>query len=148
MTIIGIDPGSKGALCVLKNNKIEQFVDFNKVSLKGYIEALKNFKPDMVILESVHSMPKQGVKSMFSFGQRLGECEGILQALEIPYQMITPNNWQRLCLIPTKSDKKTIASILLKLYPNAELFSVRGALVDGRSDALGLAHSYRIIYKG
>ena len=64
MTIIGIDPGSKGALCVLKNNTIEQFVDFNKVSLKGYIEALKNFKPDMVILESVHSMPKQGVKSM------------------------------------------------------------------------------------
>ena len=145
MVYIGIDPGAKGSMCVIGNGKV-LFKDFD---LKEYSSTLKPFLDTdelMVAIEKVHAMPGQGVSSSFSFGQRLGELEGMLTALQIPYELVAPKDWQKACGIPAKSDKKGIASVIQKLYPTAELYGNKGGLRDGRSDALGLAHFIRLKY--
>ena len=147
MVYIGIDPGAKGSMCVIDNGKV-LFKDFD---LKEYSSTLKTFLDTddtelMVAIEKVHAMPGQGVSSSFSFGQRLGELEGMLTALQIPYELVAPKDWQKACGIPAKSDKKGIASVIQKLYPTAELYGNKGGLRDGRSDALGLAHFIRLKY--
>ena len=147
MVYIGIDPGAKGSMCVISNGKV-LFKDFD---LKEYSSTLKALSSPydteiMVAVEKVHAMPGQGVSSSFSFGQRLGELEGILTALQIPYELVAPKDWQKACGIPAKSDKKGIASVIQKLYPTAELYGNKGGLRDGRSDALGLAHFIRLKY--
>ena len=147
MVYIGIDPGAKGSMCLISNGKVV-FKDFD---LKDYSSTLKTFCNTndtelMVAIEKVHAMPGQGVSSSFSFGQRLGELEGMLTALQIPYELVAPRDWQKACGIPTKSDKKGIASVIQKLYPTAELYGNKGGLRDGRSDALGLAHFIRLKY--
>ena len=147
MVYIGIDPGAKGSMCVISNGKV-LFKDFD---LKEYSSTLKTFLDTddtelMVAIEKVHAMPGQGVSSSFSFGQRLGELEGMLTALQIPYELVAPKDWQKACGIPAKSDKKGIASVIQKLYPTAELYGNKGGLRDGRSDALGLAHFIRLKY--
>lgn len=143
MTYIGIDIGSKGALCLIKKDII-LLEDFN---LRTYIATLQTVTGSVMVgVEKVHAMPKQGVRSMFSFGQRLGEIEGVLQTLAIPYELVRPREWQKNAGIPVKSTKHVIADILLKLYPTVDLYGPRGALKDGRSDALGLAHYIRVKY--
>ena len=147
MVYIGIDPGAKGSMCLIGNGKVV-FKDFD---LKEYSNTLKAFLDTddtelMVAIEKVHAMPGQGVSSSFSFGQRLGELEGMLTALQIPYELVAPKEWQKACGIPAKSDKKSIASVIQKLYPTAELYGNKGGLRDGRSDALGLAHFIRLKY--
>ena len=147
MLYIGIDPGAKGSMCLIANGKV-LFKDFD---LKEYSNTLKAFLDTddtelMVAIEKVHAMPGQGVSSSFSFGQRLGEIEGMLTALQIPYELVAPKDWQKACGIPAKSDKKGIASVIQKLYPTAELYGNKGGLRDGRSDALGLAHFIRLKY--
>lgn len=147
MVYIGIDPGAKGSMCLISNGKV-LFKDFD---LKDYSSTLKAFLDTndtelMVAIEKVHAMPGQGVSSSFSFGQRLGELEGMLTALQIPYELVAPRDWQKACGIPAKSDKKGIASVIQKLYPTAELYGNKGGLRDGRSDALGLAHFIRLKY--
>ena len=147
MVYIGIDPGAKGCMCLIDNGKLA-FKDFD---LKEYSSTLKALCSPydtelMVAVEKVHAMPGQGVSSSFSFGQRLGELEGMLTALQIPYELVAPKDWQKACGIPAKSDKKGIASVMQKLYPTAELYGNKGGLRDGRSDALGLAHFIRLKY--
>ena len=145
MVYIGIDPGAKGSMCVIDNGKVT-FKDFDLKEYSNTLKTLCNPYELMVAIEKVHAMPGQGVSSSFSFGQRLGELEGMLTALQIPYELVAPKDWQKACGIPAKSDKKGIASVMQKLYPTAELYGNKGGLRDGRSDALGLAHFIRLKY--
>jgi len=139
---IGIDPGANGCLCILSDTNIE-FYDFKKIGLMGYKNLLKSINPTMIALELVRARPGQGVVSMFSMGQRVGELEGLLIGLEKGYIQVRPQEWQKTCKVPKKSGKKGIAETMLKMYPSAQLFGPKGGLLDGRADALGLAHHLR-----
>lgn len=149
MLYLGIDPGNNGSLCILDNRQIS-FIDYKDKALRGYIQHIKDLNKDNIVVavEEVNSMPKQGVKSTFTFGTNYGLIQGMLQALEIPYILVKPQIWQKKLLIPAKSDKKKIASIILNIYPNALIYGVRGGLLDGRSDSLCIAHYMKLYYKG
>lgn len=144
---IGIDPGASGALCILYENGVTQFIDFADTGLSGYINININ-STDLVMaaVEKVHSMPGQGVKSTFSFGQRLGELEGMLQTLKVGYELVRPQLWQKTCGVPPKSGKKGIHQTLSKIYPTAPITGPKGGIKDGRCDALGIAHYLRKTY--
>lgn len=148
---LACDPGAAGSLCCLFENGEAEFVDFKKENLKGYIERFKAIQSAynvidirMIAIEKVASMTGQGVKSVFSFGQRLGELEGMLQTLNLGYIFIRPQEWQKTCGVTPKSGKKGIYETISKIYPQAELKGPKGGLLDGRSDALGMAHHLRI----
>ena len=139
---IGIDPGKNGALAVIRESKGVSLVDFD---LKAYINLLSYFKKsyDMFIgIEKVHAMPGEGVKSSFSFGERVGELKGILSTLDFDNntEWIQPQTWQKHINTDSNRGKKAIADSLLSLYPSADLYGPRGVLKDGRSDALGIAN--------
>ena len=147
---IGIDPGSKGAMCILSNDNSVYFVDYKDIGIKLYKEELSTSSESIlhVGVEKVNAMPGQGVKSMFTFGHKLGEIEGLLTGLGIGYQLVRPQEWQRACGIKLKSGKKGIYEVMSKIYPNASLLGTRNGIIDGRCDALGIAHYMRMKYRG
>ena len=111
MLIIGIDPGIKGAICILKDGKILDVFDMpimpvgkkNKSQVNGsqiYNEIQKAIidedKKDIkVVIEQVSAMPGQGVTSMFNFGQSFGVLKGIFSAMQIPMDFISPVKWKK-----------------------------------------------------
>ena len=146
--ILGIDVGASGSLCSLDNSETT-FVDYTYKGLRGYIDYIESIKNiSLCVVEEVHSMPGQGVKSMFSFGQRFGEIQGILQAFKVPYILIKPTVWKKFLNIPAKSDKHKSAEIIQNIFPKAILHTERGRLLDGRSDALCLAHYGQLYLQG
>ena len=110
MLIIGIDPGIKGAICILKDGVVIDVFDMpvmpvgkkNKSQVNGsqiYNEIQKVIenedKQDIkVIIEQVSAMPGQGVTSMFNFGQSYGVLKGIFSAMQIPMDFVSPVKWK------------------------------------------------------
>jgi Holliday junction resolvasome RuvABC endonuclease subunit len=47
------------------------------------------------VIEKVHAMPAQGVSSTFKFGTSYGALLMALTAAYIPFEMVTPQKWQR-----------------------------------------------------
>ncbi len=71
----------------------------------------------VMALEKVYSMPKQGVKGVFSFGMNFGVWQGILAALGTPYFLPGPRDWQK-GLIPASDGPDPKARIVLKYSLN------------------------------
>lgn len=144
---LAFDPGASGALCCLYEDGTMEFIDFKKEGLKGYINWSPNsLELQMCAIEKVRAMPGQGVSSMLSLGRRVGELEGMLQTLEIGYVEIRPQEWQKACGVVPKSGKKGIYETISRIYPDAPLKGPKGGLLDGRADALGIAHYLRKTY--
>lgn len=79
MIYIGIDPGKHGAMAAIWDGEGEGWcIEITPFSTDGYREALAGLPgADCVCcLERVGPMPKQGVTSMFKFGENYG---GLLQ---------------------------------------------------------------------
>lgn len=140
MTYIGIDPGASGSMCILDTSPT--YYDYKTVGIPGYALALRSLVDQdvsiTVYLEKVASRTAQGVKSVFSFGQRFGELIGMLETLGINYTLIAPQTWQRAIGVEPKSGKTGIHSVVSEHYPQ-DLTGPRGGLLDGRCDALGIA---------
>ena len=137
---IGIDPGQEGAVALLCDG-LPQVQDWPgdpgaaAEILKGWnVE----YQVQLVALESVHAMPKQGVSSTFKFGVNFGAWQGILSALGLSYLMPRPTEWQK--GLVRKSDgpdpKARSLAVARRLFPDAELSRKKD---HGRADALLLA---------
>ena len=145
--IIGIDPGLNGALAFLelepKSHKVTvvEFVStpsMQKINSKGraivcpeLVQAVKGViklcpkHEKHAFLESVHSMPGQGVSSSFSFGKTVGVVEGIFAALEIPVIPITPQTWKKKFNL-LKQEKDVARRYIITQYPElAEQFKLK-----------------------
>lgn len=159
-TFIGIDPGATGATCVLvegENEEPERVTFFDGVTcppeLQTEIKAAK-----LVILEEVHSMPKQGVRSMFTFGRNVGFWEGALHVLKARWETARPQDWQKAVLDGhakrIKNDKgrvdskKAAKDWVSRLFPFAPIRGPKGGVKDGRVDALCLAVFARMRTRG
>ena len=131
MKIIGIDPGLKGAIAVLENNKVKEIFDVpvmpegkkNKRQLNSaqLVKMLKNIsynkEETVVVVENVSAMPGQGVTSMFNFGQTFGAIKGICAALELPIFFVRPAKWKKhFDLINSSKDASRTKAI--EMYPS------------------------------
>lgn len=68
-------------------------------------------------LEEVGAMSGQGVSSMFTFGHAAGVVERIIQGLNIPYMLVTPQAWKKSAgLIGT--DKDAARGRVIQLHPD------------------------------
>ena len=94
---IGIDPGIKGGIAFIYNDTYYAKQTPPTVSeMADELIALQDMGPNLPMyccIEQVHSMPKQGVKSVFTFGKGYGQWLGILATLRIPYIQVTPHRW-------------------------------------------------------
>ena len=146
----GIDPGKSGCLCVLTNST-PTFFDWPKNDdIRTYFgeiaEYIEGVDIELAILEKVHAMPKQGVTSMFNFGENLGMWKAFLVIMEIPHLIVPPQQWMK--GLVTKSDgpdtKSAVKNVVTRMFPKAELHGHKGGYKDGRGDALLMAHYARL----
>ena len=70
---IGIDPGVSGGVCAIEG--LSYTVCKCPATVGDMAEVLRPYrerKDALVVIESVHSMPGQGVASTFKFGKNFG----------------------------------------------------------------------------
>ena len=156
MLIIGIDPGIKGAICILKDGVVIDVFDMpvmpvgkkNKSQVNGsqiYNEIQKVIenkdKQDIkVVIEQVSAMPGQGVTSMFNFGQSYGVLKGIFSAMQIPMDFVSPVKWKKYYnLINTQKDSSRTKAIEFFPYISAKLSRKKDA---NKADAILIASFY------
>ena len=137
--IVGVDPGLGGGIaCSAWVQKMPTLASGKSKSGKVLDEpAIRKLLvgAEHVFIESVHSMPKQGVVSGFTFGTVFGILRGICVGLEIPYTLVEPRVWQKEMLkgVNRKNTKKASVIIAKRLFPKmAEDIGTH----DGKSDAL------------
>jgi len=77
----------------------------------------KNESGVRVYIEQVSAMPKQGVVSMFTFGECYGAIRGIVAAYFLQVHAVTPNVWKRALKVGAdKDDARHRASQLMPTY--------------------------------
>ena len=152
MLIAGIDPGTNGAIAVLDSESPDSvaLLDLKKHSifevkswLTPYLYTNSQLIKNKIWVEDVHSMHVISAKSNFGFCRNLGFVLTIAELVpSAETHMVTPKIWQKYIGVTVKGKaiKKEVAKIALGLYPNAELYGQRGGLLDGRADALMIAH--------
>lgn len=162
MIYIGIDPGLHGAVAVVVDipSTVVSVFDTpiltvagdkvrNKYNASAMALLLEPFvgKEALVILESVHSMPKQGVASSFCFGEGLGMWKGIIAAFKLPLEMPSPQRWKKELLADQGKDKDASRFKAIQLFPGMadQLKRVKD---DGRAEALLMAEYGRRLRKG
>jgi hypothetical protein len=125
---VGIDPGKSGGVSILYNNSYNAIKCPNTVQeMAMALVSIKGMAPDIPIyacIESVHSMPGQGVKSTFTFGQGYGQWLGILATLKIPYIQVTPHKWMKHFgpMPKEKKDRKNhLKHLAQQRYPNVNV---------------------------
>ena len=137
---IGIDPGKTGAMALLTADYalIEDYPGDPAQVVEILREWAVNFEIRLCALEKVGARPGNGSVSMFCFGQNVGNYQGILLALAIPFVMPTPQQWQK-GLVNKKAgpDPKTRSlGTARRLFPYEDLSRKKD---HGRADALLLA---------
>lgn len=161
MIIIGVDPGQKGAVCLMHiERKQPVFVDIpNKPDRKGHsgiaLDADKLRKEliywldgyanddctDEVIAyyEEQHvfgqSLNSKGIKTFFA---DYGATLAVLEVIGVPYVLVKPTTWQS--GVGKPKGKEGSIWLAQKLYPKAELVKPKARTPsDGRADALLIA---------
>lgn len=116
--IWGIDAGVNGAIAILNSDGgvfharpfplLEEVKEnhrkrSNKLTRIERYYDLEKFKNLIVawgggayaFLESVHGMPNDGGVQAFKFGDCFGQIKGMLKAMGIEYEMVSPQTWMR-----------------------------------------------------
>ena len=136
MNYIGIDPGKSGAIAIINGDGSVATAPFSE---EAYLDMITRHSCHSAVVEDVHAMPRQGVTSMFSFGQNKGWILGLLYAFQIPVTLVSPQRWKRYNGLDTDKQK----SILLAktLYPNACLLATPRCKkpADGIAEAILMA---------
>lgn len=143
---IGIDPGKSGAVALLYGDSgVADIIQFAPSDgREALIElSITRETPVFAIIEHVHSMPRQGVASTFSFGQNFGWWCGVLDALNIPYQLVRPQVWKK--EFGCNSDKNTSIAVAQRLFPRVSLLPTPKCKKpdDGMAEALLMAEYAR-----
>ncbi len=146
MVICGIDPGTKGALCVLdsKDPVRVSFIDINKNDKYTIAIWLHSQNVDVFWIEDVKSLFGMSAKSNFGLGRSLGIVHTIVELVSKGNfaRIIAPKVWQKYIGVSVKGKdiKVQVGQIAQSMYPQAIIHGPKGGLLDGRSDALMIAH--------
>ena len=107
MRIMGIDPGASGAFSLIVDNQLIYAEDMPTLNLRvgkrdrkrvdGHALAIefRSMRPDKIFIESVWAPLGASSSSAFSFGQSYGVILGCIDALQIPYTLVTPQRWKK-----------------------------------------------------
>jgi crossover junction endodeoxyribonuclease RuvC len=130
MTIFGIDVGFSGAIAVIKHNSfvIEVYSmptlntgskrELNTSAIKNLLSSYPHPK---VFIEKAQAMPKQGVSSMFRYGETYGLLKGICIGLNIPYEIVRPQEWKKDMLKGMEKGKEAAIVKVQQIFPEVVL---------------------------
>jgi|TARA_R110000824_G_scaffold196476_1_gene379742 crossover junction endodeoxyribonuclease RuvC len=129
--VCGIDPGKSGGLAINDGESIRVF-KFTDLTLPDIADLIREnvSSIDKVYLEKVGAMPKQGVSSTFKFGLGYGHLQGVLDALLIPYELVSPQIWQKSLNCLSGGDKNVTKAKAQRLFPMVD------KITHAKADAL------------
>jgi len=125
MIFLGIDPGKGGGMAFIGSDRNDNplVMKFENYQNSRVVGTLDDFAEHITAaaLEKVHSMPAQGVKSVFSFGENFGWWRGVLEATDIDYELVTPQRWQTDLDCRTGGDKNVTKRLAQELFPDVKV---------------------------
>lgn len=119
---MGIDPGKSGAVVVMDEDG-----EVNLCKLDGterdIADFMRTYRRDceFAFLERVSAMPRQGVSSTFKFGTSYGFLRGCLISMEIPFEEVTPQKWQKAMGCMTHGDKNISKARAQQSFPRMKI---------------------------
>lgn len=150
--VLGIDPGQTGAIAVIADGAPRPFIDMPLISRKAGGQqvdaytlgrllreemALHAGAYTLAVFEQVGAMRKQGVSSMFRFGQADGIVRGVVGALAIPSIEVHPSVWKK-ALRLEGAEKDVARGFAVQRFPQVADQLQRKKDI-GRADALCVA---------
>ena len=150
---MGIDPGLDGAIATVSdcgadvavydipNMQTGNKTEVDLMTLRAVLEhALERAELVTCCIERVHSMPKQGVASSFNFGKTAGILLGMLAAMKVPFQQVTPQEWKKKMMNGQGKEKDAARQVAGQMFPTADLHLKKH---HNRADALLIAEYCR-----
>ena len=143
MYYLGIDPGVSGAWVILHDTEVFCFGKFSKHGFLNAIHTLSHAHENTkCCIEKVHAMPKQGVTSIFTFGENFGWLKGVLDMAGISYQEIPPQTWKK--EFNLNSNKNVSIDVARQLFPYMDMIPDNGKKPDNNiAEALLMAEYAR-----
>lgn len=145
MIYIGIDPGAiSGAYAAIDHNC--EFIACGDIpSVDGRVNAtnlryllkscVSTFDSAMIAVESVHSMPKQGIASTAKFMRAVGAIEATAELTHYPFVLVRPQVWKKYHGL-IRTEKVASLELARSMFPEASLKRIKDT---GRADALLMA---------
>lgn len=127
---LGCDPGKSGAVAMLQPNgdpgcELRLDVTANeKFEVSELLEA-RQWYHVYAVVEKVgpgvfRPGAKMGASSAFTFGMWYGKLLGTLETAQIPFELVTPQRWQKTLGCMTGGDKHASQSRARQLFPKAK----------------------------
>lgn len=154
--IVGIDPGLNGAITFMRSDvSIEIYdtptfeIQSGKVKHREYdivrmAHLLNSFSTCSchVALEKIHSMPGQGVASMFKMGVGYGIWQGLIAMKGWPITLVAPQRWKKTMMDGMGKEKEASRFRALQLFPRL-LDQLNRKKDHNRADSLLIAEYLR-----
>lgn len=150
--ILGIDPGLSGGLSIID----EQFnliacIQMPTTTLDGkkrrvdprpVFDFIALHAPELAIVELVGARPRQGVVSMFNFGDAFGTVRAVAECLCPEVRYARPQEWRGHQSL-TGLSKEQIAEVAFEVFRAEPIYGKpragKRAVRDGISDSLMIA---------
>ena len=117
---LGIDPGVSGAMTLIDSDGAIWAILDHRAPDRDCFTWLQRAAHHIqyAVIENVHSMPGQGVSSVFKFGTSYGKSLMLLAACNIEYASVTPQVWQGRLGCMTKGHKNITKQMAQGLWPD------------------------------
>lgn len=160
MIYLGFDPGlSGGCANIDASGKLPpqahimpvsgDEIDARALGIWVWGHVMQHDSQVIACVERVGAMPKQGLSSTFKFGKGYGTILGVLGALGVRTELVTPQAWKKVVLAGTDHGKDAAIAWCRRAYPMVNLRRTERCSKDhdGMADALCIAEYARRTYK-
>lgn len=118
---LGIDPGGSGGVALVGPSFAQAWkLDQTEADVADILRSHRGAILKAYI-EAVGAFPGQGVVSSFTFGRSYGFLRGLLVALQIPFEEIRPQKWQKFMGCLTGGDKNISKAKAQQLWPHLKI---------------------------
>lgn len=145
MIYIGLDPGSASGAYGIINHDEDLIACGDILSIDGRVDAIwlyekimswvNCYDTAMIAVESVHSMPNQGIASTSKFMRAAGVIEAVAALTRYPCTLVTPQAWKKYHGLIGSAKSASLETARLH-WEDADLRLVKH---HGRADALLMA---------
>ena len=148
-----MDPGVTGAWALLDGRELTQVYDLevnsigstNQIDASDFGRVLRDFRPDVVVIEDNRANSVNGSKANYSMGLSMGVILGVTIGSGFSLARVRPVDWQRaigLSGVPAASRKDAHRARAAELWPTkADQFKLKKD--HNRADAALIAEAWR-----
>lgn len=129
-TYIGIDPGKNGAVAVIdvdsvtditRSVAVHPLAKMTERDICDLFDKLRTGLYSRALIERVSAMPGQGVSSTFKFGVSYGFLRACIVGAMIPFEEVSPQQWQRAMGCLSGGDKNVTKQKAQQLFPQIKI---------------------------